>query len=555
MIDKQKRNAYPWRMSGALVVVSALAVILFGLSTGYSQPVCGSVSSGPTDNPIVQRYGDYAWTDSVQWSCVYNINDFEGASDQQRFNQAHNAAFENGGGVVYLPSGVYTFTDDLILREGVVVRGDPSLEPNAISDRYEPPTKLGFPAYEPTFTDSGTSNDTAFKVIRASDSDSRIGLVNLDINRAGIELGRNIEVSHNQEILIYGIRSNNVTTPNSSVPASFQSPWLRYPNVYAANIKIMALADVLVANNRLNDSPTDDFEQPNYQLQDDNGQLFILKEGWKVPFNYTNHYGISVNRFKDIDNIFFSLLANPQKEPGLFRKGIVIRDNWVYHTMRVGIHASGNGLVIQDNVIRDQPIKRWHTDKLGLGPAYLNHPTRLPRNITYENRAIDWSGWNVTVQGNDYEVYRHYLNDSEDQSVDGEGILIQECCGGTKVQGAEIIGNTGNSYIGVYKIPEIEDVTITENELLTNVTNTSLIYVNADTNRESHRMDDVRIEDNVVNGDILARASSGGTGNTIRNNQSQSHGQLKFSCHVAVENNIGFNSDPCLSYDAEQGKR
>ena len=176
-----------------------------------------------------------------------------------------------------------------------------------------------------------------------------------------------------------------------------------------ANINVIARQNVLIANNRLNNSITDTFEQPNYQILNDDGSIAILEEG--VPFSYTNHYGISVNRFKN-GSILFEPLATPEKEPGLFAKGITIRDNWIYHTMSVGIHASGDGLTIKDNMIVDKANKRWYTDRRGISQPYLNNPNRISPNITYENRAIDRSGWNVTIESNNFEVYRHYLGDS-----------------------------------------------------------------------------------------------------------------------------------------------
>ena len=548
MTVKQKRNAYPCRTIVLVGITLVSIVIMYTSCVGSSQLNCGSPSGGPKDNPISQRYNDsYAWTSKIKWNCVYNINDFNGRSDQARFEKAENAAFKKGGGIVYLPAGIYQFQEDLILRDSVVIRGAPTKEVNALSEKYAPPTKLIFPAYNPIFSDKGKSNRTAFKKIRSSNTDSFLGLIDLDINRAGIELGISINDAHNQNIIVYGVRSNNVATPISEVPNSFQSPWLRYPNVYDANIKIFSSGNVLVANNRLNDMPTDDFDQADYQVRDDSGNLITYREAWKVPFKYTNHYGISINRLKG-NSVFFSPLATPYEEPGLFRSNIVIRDNWIYHTMRAGIHASGDGLVVQDNIIRDQPEKRWYTDKLGLGVPSLDNPKRNPPNITYENRAIDWSGWNVTIKGNDYIVFRHYLSDSQDQSVDGEGILMQECCGGTEVRGVKITENVGNSYIGLYKVPHIENVIIAKNKLMSNVTDTSLIYINADTNKKPHSMNNVRIEENLIDGDIYVRASKGGDNNIVIGNYSllDNENIIQASCHIQIRNNENFLIEDCL---------
>jgi hypothetical protein len=502
---------------------------------------CGSPTGGPTDNPITEQYSNssYSWTHQIKWNCVYNIQDFQGGTMVARFNAARDAAAANGGGVVYFPRGTYSFEEGISLKNGVVLRGDRPGVSNAKNSGFNPPSRLEFPKYEPRLSGNGTPNDTAFKTITTTDedTDSNIGLVYLDINRAAISLRGDIDRGNNQNIIVFGIRSNNVAEPDPRVPdTSFQSPWLRYSYRFAANIKINAKANILVANNRINDNITDNYDQPDYQVKAIQGENIITyREGNKVPFHYGNHYGIVINRSK-ADG--FQKNADRRAEPGLFRPGITVRDNWVYHTMRVAISASGDGLVIQDNEIRDERGKAWWTDPTGL---------REPRGaVTLENRAIDWSGANVIVEGNQYEVYRHKVRDTGYLSVDGEGILIQECCGGTTVDGAVIRNNQGNTYIGLYKIPSIKNVEIVGNRVRAEMSDIALIYVNADTNNAPGSMENVKVKNNTVNGDILVQSSAGGRGNLIENNQGNNSAKLQYSCHVAVNGNQGFQESPCL---------
>ncbi|MGL5194814.1 MAG: glycosyl hydrolase family 28-related protein [Chroococcales cyanobacterium] len=502
---------------------------------------CGSPQGGPTDNPIAEKYSNdsYPWTNQIKWNCVYNIEDFNGRTIVARFNAARDAAAANGGGVVYFPAGTYSFEDSITLKNGVVLRGEIPSVNDAKNSGFNPHSKLQFPKYEPRLSGNGTPNDTAFKTITttAGDTDSNIGLVNLDINRAAISLRGDIDTGNNQNLVIYGIRSNNVAEPDPGVPdTSFQSPWLRYSYRFAANIKVNAKANILIANNRINDNITDNYDQPGYQVKPIQGdQIITYAEGNKVPFHYGNHYGIVVNRSKSGG---FQKNANPNTEPGLFRRGITVRDNWVYHTMRVAISASGDGLVIQDNQVRDERRKQWWTHPTGL---------REPRGaVTLENRAIDWSGSNVLVEGNQYEVYRHRIGTTKYLSVDGEGILIQECCGGTEVNGAIIRNNQGNNYIGLYKIPSIKNVEIVGNRVNAELTDVELIYVNADTNNAPGVMEDVTIANNIVNGGILAKGTAGGRRNTVENNQGNNSAALTYSCHVAAKGNTGFEEPPCL---------
>ena len=150
-------------------------------------------ANGPTDNPIATRYGTgaYPWTDTIHWSSVFNITDYGGnggdtADDTAAFNAARDAAFAAGGGVVYFPAGTYYFADTIYLKDGVVLRGATPVNGDAKSGTYDPPTNFEFPAYVPTFSGTGTPNSTAFKKILTTNpqTDSNIGIVNVDINRA-----------------------------------------------------------------------------------------------------------------------------------------------------------------------------------------------------------------------------------------------------------------------------------------------------------------------------------------------------------------------------------
>jgi hypothetical protein len=500
-----------------------------------------SPTGGPTDNPIAVRYGAnaYPFSDNIRWCNVKNIRDFSGKTIIDQYNAARDEATSEGGGVVYFPAGDYTFTDDLLLTQGVVIRGATPDNKDAQSQDFAPPAHFLFPAYAASNDGEGTDNSTAFKKIRTTtpDTDSNIGLVWLDINRAGIELEGNPDDGKNQNIVIFGVRTNNVAEPDPSVPdTSFQQPWQRWSYRFAANISIQAASNVLVANTRHNDAITDNIPQEGYQVKDAANKVVTLS-GNQAVFNYTDHYGIRVNRGKS------SLAATPQTDASLFRPGITIRDNWIFHTMRVAIHAAGEGMIIRDNVIRDQQNKTAWVDPTG---------KKLVKNAaTLENRAIDWSGWNVQINDNNYEVYRHQLRDGNYLSVDGEGILIQECCGGSLVNGVQITRNNGNTYIGLYKVRDIANVTISENSLKSTTSGQGdlMIYVSADTNNKKYTAKNVKIEKNTVFGSIVLAAKGGsGSQNVIRDNiDPSSSNTITFSCEAQpnISNNNGFQVLPC----------
>jgi hypothetical protein len=503
-------------------------------------------SNGPTDNAVASFYGAtaYPWAANLAWSRVFNILDYGGngngsADNLAAYNAARDAAVAAGGGVVYFPAGTYYFSDDLVLKNGVVLRGVAPVNSNAKLDTFALSSKLTFPAYVPSLSGSGTPNSTAFKkiVTQSPQTDSNLGVVWLDINRAGIKIKGDGLTNTNQNIVVLGVRTNNVAEPDPGVPdATYQNAWQRWSYRFAENIGIQAYANVLVANTRNNDAVTDNFEQPGYVVKNGTANQALNDSGQAV-FNYTNHYGISVNRSKSGG---YALAGTPSTEPSLFRTGIVIRGNYVFHTMRIAITAAGDGLIIKDNVVRDQSGK----------VAWVDAPGKklVGNSATLENRVIDWSGYNVSVTGNDGRVYRHLLKTGPYLSVDGEGILIQECCGGTLVNGVTIENNTVNSYIGLYKMRDINNAVIRGNTLISSG-DTYGIYVNANTNGAAYTANNVLIENNsLANGGITLTGSGGsGTGNIIRNNTHSGAGTIVHSCaaNVSISGNTGFTVNAC----------
>ncbi|NJM15542.1 MAG: carbohydrate-binding protein [Bacteroidales bacterium] len=202
---------------------------------------CGSPSGGPTDNPIASAYpGEYSWAANLAWECVYNVNDYSGSA-AQKFSAAQNDAVANGGGVVYFPAGTYTFTDDLLVKSGVVIRGATPSNTDAKSSSFNPATNFEFPQYVFTESGSGTSNSTAFKFIKLEDPNNsgNVGIVYVDINRAGIDFAATDKVNVTGENMVfYGIRTNNVGKPTPGVPdeAKGQKAYQRHSYRFTYNI-------------------------------------------------------------------------------------------------------------------------------------------------------------------------------------------------------------------------------------------------------------------------------------------------------------------------------
>lgn len=507
----------------------------------------------PRNNAYYQLYGFVPghWTDSLNWHKVFNIADYSGATMVDRLNAAQDDAVAAGGGVIYFPAGTYNFEDNVRLRSGVILRGDDPAVNNAKDAAFAPPSRLVFPEYVPTFTGNGTPNSTAFKTITGVQGCSNAGLVNLDINRAGISFrsccfvpvqtpkgSTNRSLDTNRNIIVLGVRSNNVAVPDAGVPATGQLGWQRFSSRFAANISILVKRNSVVANCRVNDFMNntthpisdDSYFQPGYLWERTVSGVtsFIpVDSAVQAPFRYTDHHGISVGRKSAVT------FAEPEDEPDLFSPGNEILDNWIYKTMRVGIYAGGMGLVIKGNIIRDSNAKRvW------IHPAGIRFQTN--NSATYENRGIDWSGWHVRVEENDVQVTRHRIGNSPYPSVDGEGILIQECCGGTSVNGIAIRKNnlTGGGYIGIYKTRDVHNCLIDSNNL-----GNQPIWVWANTNGQTYALNSTVIDANYNTGNIICDGSRGGSPSYVTNNQGT--GTITAPCHVIVQNNNTYNVTTC----------
>jgi hypothetical protein len=60
-----------------LLLASGIYLLVSGGSLSFflkATATCGSLSSGPKDNPIASVYGEnnYAWTNNIKWNCVYS---------------------------------------------------------------------------------------------------------------------------------------------------------------------------------------------------------------------------------------------------------------------------------------------------------------------------------------------------------------------------------------------------------------------------------------------------------------------------------------------------
>ncbi len=90
----------------------------------------------PSSNPLADFYGTGegypSWSDAINWGRVINMSTYtNGATNFNKFENARDELFAQGGGVLYYPAGEYEFDvpdgpagRGLMLKSGVVIRGE-----------------------------------------------------------------------------------------------------------------------------------------------------------------------------------------------------------------------------------------------------------------------------------------------------------------------------------------------------------------------------------------------------------------------------------------------
>lgn len=549
--------------------------------------VAGNLLAQPTDNPYRSKYlptaSNLHWTDTLKWNNIVNVSTFgaipnDGTSDLAATRQAIDAAAAAGGGIVFFPAGTYNFEDSLLLKSGVVLRGETPTVSEARDTTYRLKSKLEFPAYVfDTTANNGAGYDVkqAFKFIAQVPNAHDIGVVNLDINRARIvfqpwewQQGQNtrsityypIDTVYN--VLVMGIRNNNTAISSPSVPDPVHKPWQRFSWRFAANISVFVSFNGVVNNNRLNDSTTDNFNQPGYITNTRAGVTCqpLMPDGSSTAFSYTDHYGIALNRCKlkrtgprtnaagtgplSGYGVYPSIpLATPEEEPSLYATGNEVIGNWIFKTMRVGIWAAGNGLRIENNTTRDLSGKKAYLAPDGVGCLQ-------PIGPTFEHRGIDFSGWKVRVLNNDIEVNQSFYG--RYGTTDGEGILLQEVGGGTTANDIVISGNTikgTNGLVSLFKIGDINNTTVKNNRYIG--TGMHEFNFTADRNNDpNHYLNNLVIDSNYNVNKMVVEGPKGGTPSYVTNNTGTGSADFSVPCHVILNNNTGFaapviNNLPC----------
>lgn len=389
----------------------------------------------PADNPVA-KYG-LKWTDEINWEHVVSFADMKGDSFESRLTAAQ-AQLGDKGGVVYFPAGVYKPVETILLKSGVVLRGETPAVVDARSEDYGPPAKFEFPAYKFSTDGAGAPSDSAFKGIHLEDpaGGQNCGVVNIAINHGNIEYAQTAEHKAGRNRLVYGCLVRNAAILQGGVPQGWQHPWQRWTARHHAALHVYCDENMLLANNRIPESDSH-FVMKGAKLHKSQKDKTVVQVD--AMFDYDFRPGIYAN----LENLGTSGVGQhytPEQCPQGFRKGLVIRENYIFCTASPGILFTGDGTICSFNVIRYKKGVERYT----VGGVYCGH-------FTANIRAIETRGWRWTVEGNDYEVHRN-KGIITGIGADGEGIM-HESHNNSTIKDSKLINNKGNAYICIWRLP------------------------------------------------------------------------------------------------------
>jgi predicted peptidase len=261
-------------------------------------------AQAPANNPVSAAIAKTAqWTNTLPWKKVQLAADIPNLVGQDNYVDSAKLAValqslsDKGGGIFHFGSGIYYFNFDLALPANVILRGETPAPLGAASTGTDWVTKLVFPKL---YLDRGPAPKALEphaiapkRIWYAGAPTGFTGLVNLDINRASIELGSAADNKLAKHVIVYGIRNNNAAQLEPSVPTAAQKSnrqgWQIWPDHSAANIAVAFNGNCLIAQSLINDQVTDNLWQSDFMTED--GMRF---DGSRAEFRVADHPAINV---------------------------------------------------------------------------------------------------------------------------------------------------------------------------------------------------------------------------------------------------------------------
>jgi hypothetical protein len=408
-------------------------------------------AADPTDNPIATFYsgpeGYPAWTDGVNWSRVLNMKTY--AKGKTHFEKFENACKElsETGGVLYYPTGVYSFANKdpgrgLMLPPGVVIRGEaPAGRPVAADGKLELTTSFVFPFRE-RMGGKVPSDWNLISVMVPEGKSVRdvghVGVAWVHLVGATIAFGPDVEWNKTwgkadsllgkkiKEVWVLheptgthpidalagggkkyqgGARGRFVfgcALEDAAVLDDFSDPGYG-PNGFHTSrycARVVAYGSrVLVANNYLpHSAKVFSYRQRTTASRGEKDQS-------PVTFDYGKTIGIDVNK----ELLTYAAQGGPC--PGYFEEGVVVRDNFVYNHGHTGYSVSGKWVTVAHNKNERSLLDTSR------GVVTLDGYTVAGPESDNRSRAFDLAGRNVWVDGNQFN------NTGSQPGNDGEGVI------------------------------------------------------------------------------------------------------------------------------------
>jgi len=374
-------------------------------------------------NPISAFYGNMhgypAWTDSIKWENVIDMGSYtNGDNNFEKFENARDELYVQGGGVLYYPGGTYDFSDrptgpagrGLMLKKGVVIVGEaPEQDKYAVKSNEEPglgalATKFVFPFVERIDVDGETAYTpdvwNCIGIVPDESNGERlkdvthVGIAWIDLDGAYVYMGPDMDWG-----VVYGTSEGWLTPLLKMEPQNwlsrtpdgtfFMDPWAGSPLSGKKYYKTDGRRFIFGC--RLN----------NAALTNDVVDYGFGPDGYAGGFRF----GARITVYGS--NVFVANNAIPMSDKNFIYSQLTIdKKNGGTEALRNLMFDYGNGIGID---INKQLVSQCdNRTNFETGPFYEENVVILDNWVyNHGNKGYEFSGKEVIVKGN--VNYRHFL--------------------------------------------------------------------------------------------------------------------------------------------------
>ncbi|MBD3419191.1 MAG: hypothetical protein GF398_03635 [Chitinivibrionales bacterium] len=391
------------------------------------------------DNPVASYYDDQtgspSWTDAIAWDRVVDMSYYKvGADHFEKFENARDELYAQGGGVLYYPQGTYSFDvpdgpngRGLMLKEGVVIRGQAPVSDEAAVISYD---AAGLRALKTVFnfTSRNSGGPGLHNHIGSQPANaSRIGIAWVEVQNGYVHFGFDAtDWAASWAVADSWLSANHVNGWGERNPdgthimdpfagdgtsGKYDSGRLSFGKqrfVFGCRF-----TDAKIHNYALNKANCSTFSSDDESWRF-GGIISVYGDHILVGNNVIPQTGSSAdNRLcVDVNKQLIGMYRNRcdvVAHTGYYALDVIVRDNWVYNRGNKSFEVSGTWMVVKDNVA--------HKEFLNGTPTY-NSCIDGDGASDYMNRGYDFGGMNVWAHNNQ-------VKEAGSGGNDGEGMLVQ----------------------------------------------------------------------------------------------------------------------------------